>query len=136
MASGCAYKYGSAQPASASELATSGRIGMLALPRQTAVLVYLVPRRSAGTDRRPLCCVPTGTLRSKEQAAMTARRGYYRIPRKFPSNRVDGLLAEVVRAKFRAGWPKARIARELRLARRTVIRICAASGQYSNSPPP
>lgn len=63
------------------------------------------------------------------------KRGYYRIPRKFPTNRVDGALAEVVRTKFAEGWPKARIARELRLARRTVIRICAPLDQPSISPP-
>jgi hypothetical protein len=56
---------------------------------------------------------------------MTIKRGYYRIPRKSPANRIDGPLADAVRAKFNEGWPKARIAREFRLNRRTVIRICA-----------
>jgi len=60
------------------------------------------------------------------QATVSPRRGYYRIPNKFPANRVDGVLAEIVLDKFAEGWPKARIARELRLARRTVIRICAS----------
>ena len=53
-------------------------------------------------------------------------RGYYRIPRKTPANRVEGPLAELVRDKFAAGWSKARIAREFRLNRRTVARICAS----------
>lgn len=66
-----------------------------------------------------------GTLGSQGKAAVTTQRGYYRIPRKNPANRVDGVLAEVVRAKFSEGWPKAHIAREFRLDRRTVIRICA-----------
>jgi len=56
---------------------------------------------------------------------MGAIRGYYTIPKKFPANLIDGPLAEAVRAKFAEGWPKARIAREFRLNRRTVIRICA-----------
>jgi Tol biopolymer transport system component len=33
-------------------------------------------------------------------------RGYYRLPRKFPANRVDGVLAEIVRAKFAESWLK------------------------------
>ncbi len=53
------------------------------------------------------------------------KRGYYRVPRKSPANRIDGPLADAVRAKFAENWPKARIAREFRLNRRTVIRICA-----------
>ena len=64
---------------------------------------------------------------------VTAKRGYYRIPRKSPANRIEGPLAEMVRAKFAEGWPKARIARELRLARRTVIRICAPVSEPLNS---
>jgi len=52
-------------------------------------------------------------------------RGYYRVPKKTPTNRVDGALAEIVRAKFADGWPKARIAREFRLHRHTVARICS-----------
>ena len=51
-------------------------------------------------------------------------RGYYRVPKKNPANRVDGALADLVRDKFAEGWPKARIARELRINRRTVARIC------------
>src|SRR5271154_4542024 len=54
------------------------------------------------------------------------KRGYYRVQVNFPANRIDGPLADVVRAKFAEGWSKARIARELRLNRRTVIRICAS----------
>jgi hypothetical protein len=53
------------------------------------------------------------------------KRGYYRVPTKAPANRIDGAPADVVHAKFAEGWPKARIAREFRLNRRTVIRICA-----------
>ena len=53
------------------------------------------------------------------------KRGHYRVPRKAPANRIEGPLSDVVRAKFAEGWPKARIARELRLNRRTAIRIGA-----------
>jgi hypothetical protein len=60
------------------------------------------------------------------------RRGYYRIPTKSPANRVDGPLAEAVQAKYAEGWPKARIAREFRLNRRTVMRICAVADNLSN----
>jgi hypothetical protein len=52
-------------------------------------------------------------------------RGYYRVPKKKPANRVDGALANLVRDKFADGWPKARIAREFRINRRTVARICS-----------
>jgi|SRR5208282_1542254 hypothetical protein len=58
------------------------------------------------------------------------KRGYYRIPRRAPANRIEGPLADAVRAKFAEGWPKARIAREFRLNRRTVIRICAPITQH------
>jgi DNA invertase Pin-like site-specific DNA recombinase len=51
-------------------------------------------------------------------------RGYYRVPKKNPANRVDGALADLVRDKFAESWPKARIAREFRINRRTVARIC------------
>jgi hypothetical protein len=63
-------------------------------------------------------------------------RGYYRIPRNVPANRVEGPLADAVRAKFRDGWPKSRLARDFRLNRRTVIRICAADDHASNAAPP
>lgn len=62
---------------------------------------------------------------------MNGKRGYYRIPRKVPANRIDGPLADAVRAKFDDGWSKARIAREFRLNRRTVIRICAPAALRS-----
>jgi DNA invertase Pin-like site-specific DNA recombinase len=52
-------------------------------------------------------------------------RGYYRVPKKNPANRVDGALADLVRNKFADGWPKARIAREFHINRRTVARICS-----------
>jgi len=55
---------------------------------------------------------------------MAKRRGYYRIPKQRPGNKVGDALAEMVREKFRQGWPKARIARDFRLNRRTVMRIC------------
>jgi hypothetical protein len=42
---------------------------------------------------------------------MKPARGYYRIPTKVPANRIEGALADAVRAKFGEGWPKARIAR-------------------------
>ena len=58
---------------------------------------------------------------SERQGAM---RGYYRVPKKNPANRVDGALADLVRDKFAEGWPKARIAREFRINRLTVARIC------------
>jgi hypothetical protein len=45
--------------------------------------------------------------------------------RRTPWNLVPAPVAEAVRAKHRGGWSKSRIAREFRLNRRTVIRICA-----------
>ena len=62
-------------------------------------------------------------------------RGYYRIPKRRPANRVDTALAEIVCEKFGQGWPKARIAREFRLNRRTVARICE-DAQVSKPHPP
>lgn len=56
------------------------------------------------------------------------RRGYYRVPKQHPANKVRGLLAEAVRRCFVEGWSKSRIAREFRLNRRTVIRLCAEGG--------
>ena len=41
------------------------------------------------------------------------------------TSRVPKVIAEAIRAKFHEGWSKSRIAREFRLNRRTVIRICA-----------
>ena len=64
------------------------------------------------------------------------KRGYYRVPKKSPANRVDGALTEIVRTKFVEGWPKARIAREFRLNRRTVARICAKSPVANLESPP
>jgi hypothetical protein len=61
-------------------------------------------------------------------------RGYYRIAKKHPANRVDGALAEMVRAKFAEGWPKARIAREFRLHRHTVARICSETAVAKTGP--
>jgi len=66
---------------------------------------------------------------------MKVKRRYYRIPPKTPANRVEGGLAEAIRCKFAEGWPKARIAREFRLNRRTVISICAALAQPSQPKP-
>lgn len=40
-------------------------------------------------------------------------------------SRVPTVIAEAILAKFHEGWSKSRIAREFRLNRRTVIRICA-----------
>jgi hypothetical protein len=45
--------------------------------------------------------------------------------RRTPWNLVPAPVAEAVRAKHQGGWSKSRIAREFRLNRRTVIRICA-----------
>jgi hypothetical protein len=45
--------------------------------------------------------------------------------RRIPRSRVPRAIADVVRAKHREGWSKSQIAREFRLNRRTVIRICA-----------
>lgn len=44
----------------------------------------------------------------------------------YSGSRVPSVIAEAILAKFREGWSKSRIAREFRLNRRTVIRICAA----------
>jgi hypothetical protein len=40
-------------------------------------------------------------------------------------SRVPAVIAAAILAKFQAGWSKSRIAREFRLNRRTIIRICA-----------
>jgi hypothetical protein len=40
-------------------------------------------------------------------------------------SRIPPVVEEAIRAKFQYGWSKSRIAREFRLNRRTVIRICA-----------
>lgn len=40
-------------------------------------------------------------------------------------SKIPDVIAEAIRAKFQAGWSKSQIAREFRLNRRTVIRICA-----------
>jgi hypothetical protein len=45
--------------------------------------------------------------------------------RRTPWNLVPAPVVEAVRAKHQGGWSKSRIAREFRLNRRTVIRICA-----------
>jgi|HubBroStandDraft_6_1064221.scaffolds.fasta_scaffold82581_2 hypothetical protein len=67
---------------------------------------------------------------------MSMRRGYYRIPNNNPANRIAGPLSDAVLAKFKEGWSKARIAREFRLNRRTVIRICASLNRPSELPTP
>lgn len=63
-------------------------------------------------------------------------RGYYRVPKKNPANRVDGALADLVRDKFADGWPKARIAREFHINRRTVARICSKTPVVPSEPLP
>jgi hypothetical protein len=40
-------------------------------------------------------------------------------------SRVPKVIAAAILAKFEEGWSKSRIAREFRLNRRTIIRICA-----------
>jgi hypothetical protein len=40
-------------------------------------------------------------------------------------SKIPAAIREAILAKFREGWSKSRIAREFRLNRRTVIRICA-----------
>jgi hypothetical protein len=40
-------------------------------------------------------------------------------------SRVPNVIAAAILAKYHEGWSKSRIAREFRLNRRTVIRICA-----------
>jgi hypothetical protein len=64
------------------------------------------------------------------------RRGYYRIPKNNPANRIAGPLSDAVIAKYNEGWSKSRIAREFRLNRRTVIRICGSPNRPSELPPP
>jgi hypothetical protein len=64
------------------------------------------------------------------------RRGYYRIPKNNPANRIAGPLSDTVLAKFTEGWSKARIAREFRINRRTVITICGSLNQPSALPRP
>jgi hypothetical protein len=48
-------------------------------------------------------------------------------PPRSSRSRVPTPIEEAIRTKFIAGWSKSRIAREFRLNRRTVIRVC--SGQ-------
>jgi DNA invertase Pin-like site-specific DNA recombinase len=72
-----------------------------------------------------------GALGRERQSAV---RGYYRVPKKNPANRVEGALADLVREKFAEGWPKARIAREFRLNRRTVARICTKTPVVQSEP--
>ena len=59
------------------------------------------------------------------------KRGYYRVSKKCPANRIDGIFAGIIQTKFAEGWPKARIAREFRLNRRTVARICSIGSKSS-----
>lgn len=40
-------------------------------------------------------------------------------------SRVPPVIAEAILTKFHEGWSKSRIAREFRLNRRTIIRVCA-----------
>jgi hypothetical protein len=40
-------------------------------------------------------------------------------------SKIPKVIAEAIVAKFHQGWSKSRIAREFRLNRRTIIRICA-----------
>ena len=40
-------------------------------------------------------------------------------------SKIPKVIAEAIVAKFHEGWSKSRIAREFRLNRRTIIRICA-----------
>jgi hypothetical protein len=40
-------------------------------------------------------------------------------------SRIPNVIAAAILAKFQEGWSKSRIAREFRLNRRTIIRICA-----------
>jgi hypothetical protein len=40
-------------------------------------------------------------------------------------SKIPKVIAEAIVAKFHEGWTKSRIAREFRLNRRTIIRICA-----------
>lgn len=41
-------------------------------------------------------------------------------------------IEEAVRERFAEGWSKSRLAREFRLNRRTVIRICAAKEELES----
>lgn len=45
--------------------------------------------------------------------------------RGWPWNRVPPAIEQAIRERFAQGWSKSRLAREFRLNRRTVIRICA-----------
>jgi hypothetical protein len=46
--------------------------------------------------------------------------------RQWNYNRVPTAIEEAVYEKFKQGWSKSRLAREFRLNRRTIIRICKA----------
>ena len=53
------------------------------------------------------------------------------VPR-LSRSRVPAPVEEAIRAKYQVGWSKSRIAREFRLNRRTVIRICRRSARRSD----
>jgi hypothetical protein len=68
----------------------------------------------------------TETLQDSTNIGGTQSQGY---PSK---SRIPTPVEEAIRAKYRAGWSKSRIAREFRLNRRTVIRICSGSENQGN----
>lgn len=111
------------------------RFRKLAAPTNVASLRFYVCRYCEGILSGESMNAERGAVPEDDrQAVLSTKRGYYRIPSKFPANRVAGLLAEVVRVKFAEEWPKARIARELRLARRTVIRQARLPRHSTKSP--
>lgn len=71
-----------------------------------------------GMDFGPALEFSNGDLTSEPDSSSAPRPSRSRIP--YP-------VKEAIRAKHQAGWSKSRIAREFRLNRRTVIRICRRS---------
>lgn len=63
-----------------------------------------------------------------------SKRGYYRVEKR-RSTRTGPIFEEIIRLFHAHGWSKSRIAREFRLNRRTVIRICKESASRLVKPP-
>jgi hypothetical protein len=66
---------------------------------------------------------PAAETQEQEKSASTGSGTW----RGWAWNRVPPAIEEAVRERFAQGWSKSRLAREFRLNRRTVIRICAST---------
>ena len=80
--------------------------------------------------------VHSGTTSSPEvhENAECSQGEVLGIPSKgYSWNRVPPAIEEAVRERFAEGWSKSRLAREFRLNRRTVIRICTAKEKVNSA---